>query len=284
MATNEFLPFAQGGTALVQTQAVYAGDAERQLGNQPGVARPEFVNKSLRQATVMAAGLGQFLANQQASNVTDSLTAAALETIIINAIKTLTAMPAGVIIWVPGTAALVNTLKLNGALLVRATYPRLLAYALASGNMAASDAAWASATGMFSPGDGSTTFRIPDLRGYSVRAYDDGRGIDAGRVIGSMQADQNQSHAHGVNDGTHVHGMNDPTHTHTVFNGATLGDASEPYNAGQGDDLTFNNNRTTGASSTGVSVQAASSNISIQAQGGSEVRVKSIALTPLIFY
>ena len=39
----------------------------------------------------------------------------------------------------------------------------------------------------FGSGDGSTTFNLPDLRGEFLRAWDDGRGVDAGRGIGTGQ-------------------------------------------------------------------------------------------------
>lgn len=41
-------------------------------------------------------------------------------------------------------------------------------------------------------GDGSTTFTLPDRRGGFIRGWDDGRGIDVGRVFGSDQLDQMQ--------------------------------------------------------------------------------------------
>lgn len=47
-------------------------------------------------------------------------------------------------------------------------------------------------------GDGATTFNVPDLRGEFMRGLDDGRGVDAGRVIGTAQAQAIQSHVHGV--------------------------------------------------------------------------------------
>ena len=45
-------------------------------------------------------------------------------------------------------------------------------------------------------GDGSTTFNKPDYRGYFPRGFDDGRGIDTGRVFGSSQDDAIQKHTH----------------------------------------------------------------------------------------
>jgi microcystin-dependent protein len=285
MATNTILPFAQAGTALVQSQAVYTSDNERTIGNQPGLARPDFVNKTLRQSSVIAAGIAQFLADNQTTNIDDTLLAAALSTIITNAIKQVTQTPAGVIVFVPGTVALPQTIKLNGPLLSRTTYARLWAYAQASGNVAASDAAWATATGMFSPGDGSTTFRPPDLRGYVFRAWDDGRGTDTGRQIGSMQTDQNQSHTHGVTDPSHVHptGISDPSHSHTIQH------TPDSANSGGGMSGNFPNGGATwqtDAAYTGINVvvYGAYTGISIQSQGGTEARMKNIALMPLIYY
>ncbi len=103
--------------------------------------------------------------------------------------------PTGAVAYFPSTTAPAGWMKINGALLNRAAYPELYAYAVASGNMAASDAAWQA--GQFSPGDGSTTFRIPDLRGEFLRGLDDGRGVDAGRGIGTAQNDAFQGHTFG---------------------------------------------------------------------------------------
>ena len=47
-------------------------------------------------------------------------------------------------------------------------------------------------------GDGSTTFNIPDFRGYFPRGWDNGRGIDSGRTFASNQADDFKSHEHSV--------------------------------------------------------------------------------------
>jgi len=50
----------------------------------------------------------------------------------------------------------------------------------------------------YGSGDGSTTFNLPDLRGYFVRGLDNGRGIDLNRTLGSYQADELKSHKHQV--------------------------------------------------------------------------------------
>lgn len=112
-----------------------------------------------------------------------------------------------------GTLALVlgntpkpGTVAAEGVLLSRVTHARLWAHAQASGNMAASDAAWLSGDdARYSPGDGATTFRIPDLRAQHLRGADNGKGIAAGFSVGSKLADQLLQHAHPVSDGGHVH-------------------------------------------------------------------------------
>lgn len=71
-------------------------------------------------------------------------------------------------------------LKANGALISRTTYSTLF-----------------SAIGTtFGAGDGSTTFALPDLRGEFIRGWDDARGVDAGRLFGSSQAQAFQAHNH----------------------------------------------------------------------------------------
>ena len=75
MANNEILPFAgtDTGTNLL-TQSEYNADSQRPIGNQPGVARSKLVNKALRQSSLIAAGVAEFLADNQSNNITDSLT------------------------------------------------------------------------------------------------------------------------------------------------------------------------------------------------------------------
>ena len=64
-------------------------------------------------------------------------------------------------------------LKANGAAVSRTIYANLFA---AIGER-------------YGRGDGRTTFNLPDLRGEFIRSWDDGRGIDSGRVFGGAQSD-----------------------------------------------------------------------------------------------
>lgn len=50
----------------------------------------------------------------------------------------------------------------------------------------------------FGTGDGSTTFKIPNLRGEFIRGFDGGRGLDIGRAFGSVQLDSFREHGHNM--------------------------------------------------------------------------------------
>ena len=82
-------------------------------------------------------------------------------------------VPSGAVLYFAGQTAPAGWLKANGAAVSRTTYAALFA---AIGTT-------------YGAGDGSTTFNLPDLRGEFMRGWDDGRGIDHGRVLGSAQGD-----------------------------------------------------------------------------------------------
>lgn len=75
-------------------------------------------------------------------------------------------------------------LEANGSAISRATYAALFAVVGT----------------LYGVGNGTTTFNLPDLRGEFIRGWDHGRGVDAGRVMGSGQSSQNLSHKHDVLD------------------------------------------------------------------------------------
>jgi len=72
----------------------------------------------------------------------------------------------------------VGRIKANGSLISRDLYPRLWKY-VNDNSLAITESSWSNGmSGMFSVGDGSTTFRVPDLRGEFLRGYDDDRNLD----------------------------------------------------------------------------------------------------------
>ncbi|WP_288077329.1 phage tail protein, partial [Pseudomonas sp.] len=88
--------------------------------------------------------------------------------------------PAGMVAHFARNSAPAGWLKANGAAVSRTTYAALFA---AIGTT-------------FGSGNGSTTFNLPDLCGEFIRGWDDGRGVDTGRVFGSVQTDELRSHTH----------------------------------------------------------------------------------------
>lgn len=91
-------------------------------------------------------------------------------------------LPAGSVIYTGSNLAPTGYLKANGAQVSRTTYAALF-----------------SAIGTaFGAGNGSTTFNLPDLRGEFPRGWDDGRGVDSGRTLGSSQSGAIESHDHAV--------------------------------------------------------------------------------------
>ncbi|BEV07967.1 hypothetical protein [Methylophilus sp. DW102] len=77
----------------------------------------------------------------------------------------------------------------------RTTYAALRGWAMHNGVMVALGVWSAGMIAVADNGDG-TTFRIYDVRGEFPRFWDDGRGVDSGRVWGSGQADMLKAHDH----------------------------------------------------------------------------------------
>lgn len=82
-------------------------------------------------------------------------------------------VPPGAVLFFAATTPPPGFLKANGATISRSVYAKLFA---AVGTT-------------FGSGDGSTTFTLPDMRGEFPRGWDDSRGVDSGRALGSAQGD-----------------------------------------------------------------------------------------------
>lgn len=123
----------------------------------------------------------------------------------------------GVVTHTASSAVPDGYLKANGAAYSRTLYAALFA---AIGTT-------------FGAGDGSTTFNVPDLRGEFIRGWDDGRGVDLGRVRGSSQSDELRAHDH-TGQSTVVT-LGAPGNYYNVFTGLTNtgitgGDETRPRN------------------------------------------------------
>lgn len=169
----------------------------------------------------------------------------------------LSGVATGAIFFFPANAAPSGYLELDGSLKSRATYASLYTFAAASGNISANDGAWTA--GQFSPGDGSTTFRIPDCRGYFLRGWADAGSVDSGRVIGSTQSSANLSHSHTASDSGH-------THSQIIQSGA--GGAVNPIAA---------NTTSAATTSAAVATGTGNANVTVAASGGTEARPVNLA-------
>ncbi|AXP07711.1 putative tail-fiber protein [Sinorhizobium phage phiM6] len=139
------------------------------------------------------------------------------------AIAAVPGAPTGTVIMHAANTAPTGYLECSGAAVSRTTYSDLFAVIGT----------------VFGAGDGSTTFNLPNLRGEFVRGWDNGRGIDTGRVFGSAQAANISSHTHAIDppstattSDTHSHTFSATTssdsHTHT-FSATTSSDGAHTH-------------------------------------------------------
>lgn len=138
----------------------------------PSVGNPTDGSPGVQEATIPGA-YSFYMLFKELENV---ITAAGLTpsantlTQLLSAIPLLTVPPGSIMMWPLGTAP-AGWLKGNGANVSRTTYADLFAKIGTN----------------FGSGDGSTTFGLPELRAEFPRFWDDSRGIDTSRTIGSKQ-------------------------------------------------------------------------------------------------
>jgi hypothetical protein len=68
---TEFLPFATGVSANVETQSAYASDASRTNGYSSGILASSKLNKSIRQGSFIASAIATWLSNVSSTDVND---------------------------------------------------------------------------------------------------------------------------------------------------------------------------------------------------------------------
>lgn len=183
MAINNFKAFALDPNANVMSQADWEALPALLSGFISGPAKSAQVNKAIRQATTIAALVGQFIANSGADAL-DNADVNGLVTKFTNALIANLRLGAGApAIGIPffwPSSAMPNTvmtewsdmvfLKFNGATFSASTYPKLA---------------------QVFPG-----LTLPEARGEFLRIWDDGRGVDNSRNLLSYQSGAFQSHSH----------------------------------------------------------------------------------------
>jgi microcystin-dependent protein len=187
-------------------------------------------------------------------------------------------LPAGAIQLFAMNTVPTGWLECNGSAVSRTTYANLFA---AIGET-------------YGAGNGTTTFNLPDLRGQFVRGWDNGRGVDPGRAVGSQQNSANQAHTHsatatnpahthGVTDPGHGHGVTDPGHQHLYTDNSNVSGSNVVSGSGWAQSSALTNGAYTGIginqAATGVQVAAAAQNTTVAvAAEGTEARPTNVAM------
>ncbi|MGE8187936.1 phage tail protein [Pseudomonas sp. NPDC086278] len=109
--------------------------------------------------------------------ITDTYTKPQIESMIAQA----SALPVGTMVAFPVNKLPPGFLEIDGSVKSIAAYPDLATFLGTAFNMG---------------DEGAGNFRLPESRAEFLRGWDHGRGVDAGRAIGSYQADDYKSHRH----------------------------------------------------------------------------------------
>jgi hypothetical protein len=191
-----------------------------------------------------------------------------------DAIAGITGVPVGVFMPYSVSSTIVPTgyLIANGQSVLRAGYPALWAAVQAGGNLAASEGA--KTAGQYGPGDGSTTFTLPNLfadNGYFIRSF------STGRTIGSVQSDAFKAHVHSIDPpSTSTSSSGDHNHAVGVYDG--VGGGSRVLR-GTGSRTSQQNTDSAGAHTHTIDIPAFDSGSTGDA---TETRPKNIAFPVLI--
>jgi phage-related tail fiber protein len=195
-------------------------------------------------------------------------------------VNTDTHAPSGLVAFFAGGTAPAGWLKCNGAEVSRTAYAALYARI---GNA-------------YGAGDGFNTFKVPDMRGEFIRGFDDGRGVDPGRTLGSYQQNALGSHNHTATSdtqGSHNHGgatsgVGDHQHVSPWGEADSNGPWGNYGNNLEGSHSTDFDNQWRLTSPAGAHDHTISSdaahvhNIKVASTGGSETRPNNLAMLACI--
>ena len=156
-------------------------------------------------------------------------------------------MPSGMISTFANTSAPSGWLSCDGSAVSRTTYASL----------------FSAISTTYGSGDGSTTFTLPDLRGYFVRGYGTNGDGAASGAFATKVADTYLNHAHTA-------GVTDPGHAHSYTYPAATAVRTDALQTAYGQ---LNTGATTGSNTTGISVT-----VNTSSTGGTETKPKNIAL------
>ncbi|HHA2409308.1 TPA: phage tail protein [Stenotrophomonas maltophilia] len=137
-----------------------AADVRRDLGVKGAALKDEGAGNGLDADTVDGKHAADFAPKQHKHTMAD-----------VADLQAERLLPAGMVAHFPTAIPPAGWLRCNGADVSRTTYAELFAV-----------------IGTLFGSANDLTFRLPDLRGEFLRGWDDGRGADAGRALGSQQA------------------------------------------------------------------------------------------------
>ncbi|OWO84606.1 phage tail protein [Photorhabdus luminescens] len=199
---NDFKAFSISDNANVVSQEKYEESQSLQSGFPPENISTHVLNKVLRQSSTISSVVANFIATQSGGDVLDNgdtakLTAQLnraleqkLNIVLEQKISNISNVPVGAPIPWPLPHPPAGYFTCNGSAFSRSQYPKL-AEAYPDG-------------------------RLPDLRGEFIRGWDDGRGVDSGRILLSTQADNTKriQLTKGLPDGQYLSSYQGPVDTY----------------------------------------------------------------------
>jgi hypothetical protein len=147
--------------AIAQRDIMFRAVGDKQLADSLDLS-----GKTLTLPSSISANVTGNLTGMASSVADGSITLAKL----VSAVQQML-LPSGAVSAFAMSAAPDGWLECNGGLVSRTTYAAL----------------FSAINTTYGVGDGSTTFTLPDFRGEFLRGWDNGRGVDASRSLGTFQ-------------------------------------------------------------------------------------------------